>query len=90
MRAIESIFMTTCEKCGSEKIIPELQIYDQGQNSDAKTHVAFPGNPQATFFKEWVWGELRADVCGECGHTEIKVTEPQVLWEKYQESLEKK
>ena len=81
---------TNCEKCGSEKIIPDLQIYDQGQHSDTKLQVAFAGNPQATFFKEWVWGELRADICGVCGHTEIKATDPHILWKRYQESLEKK
>jgi hypothetical protein len=79
---------TTCEKCDSDKIIPDVQIYDQGQYSDTKLQVAFPGNPQATFFKEWVWGELKADICGECGHVKIKADKPHVLWRRYQKSLE--
>lgn len=79
---------TTCEKCGSNKIIPKMKILDQGQYSDGNTKVVIQGNPEAIFFKERLYGELTADVCGECGHVELKVQNPKDLWQQYQKSLE--
>ena len=77
-----------CEICGSNDIIPDVRIMDQGQYSDGKLHVAVFGNPEALVFKDRLRSELKAHVCGECGHTELKVTNPHALYRKYKESLQ--
>lgn len=76
-----------CEVCGSQKIIPDVRIMDQGQHSDGKLKVVVYGNPRALLFKERVQGELKASVCGECGHTELKVVNPKALYQAYMDSL---
>ena len=59
-----------CKNCGSEKIIPQVNMLDQGQHSDGtlKAHVGFE-KPEAIFFKEAIYARLKANICGECGHT---------------------
>ncbi|MBD3675927.1 MAG: hypothetical protein HUJ26_20655 [Planctomycetaceae bacterium] len=81
---------TTCEKCGSDKIIPEVKMLDSGQYSAGNTKVVIHGNPEAIFFKERFYGELTADICGECGHVELNAANPEELWRAYQKSLEKR
>jgi uncharacterized OB-fold protein len=74
----------TCEKCGSEKIIPDVRVVDRGY-----LKAVLYGESVGFFFKERVYGQLKADICGECGHAELKADNPQHLWRKYQQSLEK-
>jgi len=76
-----------CEVCGSAKIIPEVRIIDQGQYSDRKLHVVICGDAEALIFKDRLYGELKAHICGECGHTELRAVNPKDLYNKYQESL---
>ncbi len=61
-----------CSKCGSAKIIPLAGMVDQGQYSDGKLK-AFIGytNPEAWVFKGAVYAKLTANICGECGYTEL-------------------
>lgn len=88
LRCWEGTYMkTTCELCGSENIIPEVRILDQGEYSNGKLQVVVCGNPDAFIFKDRMMGELKAHVCGECGHTELKVMNPKELYRKYRESL---
>jgi len=76
-----------CEKCGSNKIIPGVRLADQGQGSDGKAKVVVFGNPDAVIFKERRYSEVTADVCGECGHVELKASNPQSLYRHYRQSL---
>ena len=76
-----------CEKCGSAKIIPNLQIIDQGQYSDGHLKAVSYTNPQAWVFKGRVYARLFASVCGECGHTEIRTDNYAELYEAYVASL---
>jgi hypothetical protein len=48
--------------------------------------VAIDGDPQALFFKERVFGSLRADICAECGHVELFVSNPDELYRTYRRS----
>lgn len=75
-----------CPKCGSTKLIPDVRILDQGQYSDGSLKVAVDGNPYALVFKDRLYSRLTADVCGQCGHVELKVAEPGDLYEHYLQS----
>lgn len=76
-----------CEKCGSEKIIPDVMLVDQGQGSDGALKVVVFGNPEALLFKDRRYGKVQADICGECGHVELRVINPEELLRHYRESL---
>ncbi len=73
-----------CGKCGSEKIIPLAPILDQGEYSDGtlKAIVAYT-NPEAWMFKGAVYARLKANICGQCGCTELIAEDPAGLYQAY-------
>jgi hypothetical protein len=72
-----------CSKCGSSKIIPKARVIDQGRNSDGHLEVVIYGKPDALLFKDRCYGRLTADICGECGHVELRVENPEELYDHY-------
>jgi hypothetical protein len=73
-----------CMKCGSDKLIPLVGVLDQGQYSDGKLKACVGyTNPDAWLFKGPVYAELRATICGACGHTELTAKNPEDLYEAY-------
>jgi hypothetical protein len=79
-----------CPKCGSTKIIPGIKVSDQGEYSDGTLRVVVEGNPNALLFKDRRYGRFYADICGQCGHVELKVEEPGALYEHYLKSKEER
>jgi hypothetical protein len=78
-----------CRQCGSEKIIPEVFIMDRGDsNATHPLQVRVQGKPQAWVFKDSLYGQLTARICGACGHTELRVKNPSDLYDKYLQALE--
>jgi len=73
-----------CSKCGSEKIIPLASMVDQGQHSDGrlKAIVAY-ADPEAWVFKGAVYARLRANICGQCGYTELIAENASELYDNY-------
>ena len=78
-----------CRACGSTRIIPDVEVLDQGEGSDGHLQVVVCGDPHALIFKDRVYGRLRARVCGSCGFTELRVTNPEELYLKYLGAREK-
>jgi hypothetical protein len=76
----------TCPECGSKKIVPDVPLLDHygeyGGFSDA-AKVEVHGDPNAWFFKETATGKVTADICGDCGHAELRVSNFRELYEKY-------
>jgi len=72
-----------CTACGSAKIIPDTRIVDQGQHSDGSLCVVIYGEPEALIFKDRLSGKLKADICGECGHVQMRVHNPAELYAHY-------
>jgi ribosomal protein S27AE len=73
-----------CSKCGSEKIIPLASMIDQGQASDGtlKALVGYT-NPEAWVFKGAVYAKMNANICGECGYTELIAEDAAALYDAY-------
>lgn len=73
-----------CGKCGSEKIIPLAGMVDQGQGPDGtlKALVGYT-NPEAWVFKGPIYATMKANICGECGYTELIAENPAALYEEY-------
>jgi predicted nucleic-acid-binding Zn-ribbon protein len=72
-----------CVNCGSEKVIPDVQVQDQGQSSDGMLRARVDEYPHALLFKGTVFGYLKARICGECGYAEFYVDSPKELYETY-------
>ena len=77
-----------CVRCGSSKVIPNVAVGNQGHDSGGKLEVMLVGNPHALIFKDIARGELRADICGDCGHVELRARNSSSLYEHYLATLE--
>lgn len=72
-----------CPKCGSKKIIPGTRVCDQGESSNGNLQAVVYGDPDAFIFKDRLYGKLTADICGDCGHVELKVENSGELYDHY-------
>jgi hypothetical protein len=78
---------TTCTKCGSDKIIPDVAVFDKGhQNFMGRLMVGIHGNPKALLFKQTSLSPLTACICGVCGYTELIAKDPEGLYKAYQKA----
>jgi ribosomal protein S27AE len=72
-----------CSKCGSAKVIPLARMFDQGQSSDGTLKARVDTCPEAWVFKGSVYANLKANICGECGYTELVAENPGALYDAY-------
>jgi hypothetical protein len=73
---------STCPKCGSGNVVPDARVEEQRPVS-----VCVDAAPQAVLFRGTVSAPLLARVCGDCGHVELWVRNPQPLLEAHCKSL---
>jgi len=78
---------TTCPKCQSSKIIPDVRILDHNYSVTGDLSVEIYENPNALLFKGAHQGKLQARICGQCGYTELYLENPHSLYSAYQRSL---
>lgn len=79
-----------CTSCGSDKIIPNARIVDRGESMmKFDLCVEVYGNPKSVMFRETQECKLTARVCGQCGHTELHVENPEQLYQRYLKGQEK-
>jgi len=67
-------------------MMEDIQVFDQGQNSDGKLKMIVAEKPDAMLFKQNKLHAIRANVCGECGFAEFFVDTPRELYESYRKS----
>ncbi len=76
--------MSKCSECGSENLMPNLKIVDNGHACmKYDLAVELHGNPDAWIRKDTRKGVLMATVCGQCGKVDLSVDNPRELWEVY-------
>ena len=75
-----------CPRCGSTKMMFGVTVQDQGQGSNGDLRVVVCGDPSALIFKDRLYGELKANICGDCGHVELRVANPKELYRHYRKS----
>ena len=75
-----------CLRCGSTKLIRDVSIGNQDGGPDQKLEIVVFGNPEALFFKDRLTGEIRADICGVCGHLEFRVANPGQVYRHYEQA----
>jgi len=78
---------SACPRCGSAKMMLGVTVCDQGQGSGGTLSVVICGDPSALIFKDRLYGALKADICGDCGHVELRVANPRDLYRHYRKSL---
>jgi len=69
-----------CPKCGSQEIVENAQLADQGHHnvvSDAVVRLVT--RPNAMFFKSPIVFKLQPYICGGCGYLESYVEKPDRL-----------
>jgi ribosomal protein L37E len=84
-RLVRTVQRDICAKCGSAKMIPRVRVLDRGQGSPGEATLEVQRDPMALFFKEGVVSKMSAWVCGDCGYTELYASEPDALWQAYQQ-----
>ena len=79
--------MSTCSKCSSSRLIPNVRIIDRAHGNSARDlSVEIYEDPEALIFKGTHIGTLAATICADCGHAELTVTNALDLYEVYQTS----
>jgi len=77
---------SACPRCGSSKMMYGVTVQDQGQGSNGDLRVVVCGDPSALIFKDRLYGELKANICGDCGYVELRVANPKELYRHYRRS----
>ena len=72
-----------CPRCGSSKIIPNANILGRIGYSDGRISIVVDGDPDALIFKDRLYDQFTADICGDCGHVELTAAHPEEFYEHY-------
>ena len=75
-----------CAKCGSGKMMEDVQVFDQGQHSDGKLKLVVAEKPDAMLFKQNKLHAIKAQVCADCGFAELYLENPGEFYKSYRKS----
>jgi hypothetical protein len=81
---------SACIRCKSEKIVPRVRVKGGGPYGPELGDItaAIYENPDAMLFKYSHQGSLYAQICGECGHAELFLENPQEFYDVYKNKLQ--
>ena len=72
-----------CPRCGSDRIIEDAKIEDRvtpDRRSSLEVLIGYRKGSGLLSPTRPMRFQLRARICGKCGHTEMFVAEPEKLW----------
>lgn len=72
-----------CPRCQSDKVIPGASLVEEGY-----VRVQVCGRPDALVFKDRMASPVVVDVCGACGHLDLRAERPEDLYEHFLRSRE--
>ena len=77
-----------CPKCGSNEIVPNVEVrdYDASSYRELTVAVQLPRPPGAFIYKGYETSNLCAWVCGACGYTEFYAPNCGALLVAYKQS----
>lgn len=79
---------TKCAKCGSTHIVPSARVIDRDYDGTTLgLCLGVARKPEAFLFKREELAEVRAQVCGDCGHVELFTKDARSLYKAYLESI---
>lgn len=71
-----------CAKCGSDKIIYDARIVDYS-SMNIKRNLSVELIKKKGLINDIEYGELSANICGECGNVELQASNYEELWRVY-------
>jgi predicted RNA-binding Zn-ribbon protein involved in translation (DUF1610 family) len=75
---------TECPKCGSQEVIPSVEVMDRSDSGVQSLSLLIAEKPQAAVFRGWRKFPLSARVCPACGYTELYVSDPRGVQESHE------
>lgn len=72
-----------CKKCGSTKIMEDIILSDYVVYGIPKNLSVRLKKTNRVLFNEYAKTDIISDICGNCGHMELKIANPKELWETY-------
>lgn len=78
--------MKNCLECGSQRIIQDVKALDYNDGAYYDLKVGVDENPEAFFFKNRNFSDIKAKVCADCGYIHFFALNPELLWQAYQNS----
>ena len=74
---------SSCKFCESSKIMENISIVDFSHANKKKELSVEIQTTDRILFNKFKNGKLKAQICGSCGHVDLKVTNAKELWEAY-------
>lgn len=62
---------SSCLRCGSTDIVPDLQVTEHDYTRRMDTSLALDEYPTAMLLKNVTYAVVRGALCAECGHVEL-------------------
>jgi hypothetical protein len=78
-----------CTRCGSDRIITGATLRDYYGDTgtwSSPARLAVDAKPDALVFKDRSYGDLIMDICGACGHVDVRIENFKELYEKVSQS----
>ena len=73
-----------CPVCGSDRLIPGVDLRDRYRRSTIQHEVELIAHPQRLINRGGITSPVRATVCGACGYVMLFADLPGDLWRIYQ------
>jgi predicted nucleic-acid-binding Zn-ribbon protein len=77
--------ISTCLKCGSDKIIPGGQVLDGAYKEQVL--ISIETEPNALIFHNKTVSPTFVNICGTCGFLEWYASNPEKLWNSFEKIL---
>jgi hypothetical protein len=68
-------------------MMTNVQVVDKNDNTNGDLQVCVAQKPEALIFRGRVYEPIRAWICGEYGHVDLFIENPQELYQAYLVSL---
>lgn len=75
-----------CAKCGSAHIVPDAPVISRSEFKGLVS-LSVARKPDALLFRAEELADVRARVCGDCGHVEMFVRGARALYRAHKESM---
>ena len=79
----------TCLVCGSDKIMADVSLRDEGAYAAPEHRITIARNPNALFNRGAISSQMRAHICGACGYAAMFIESPARMYAAYLHAQER-
>ena len=83
---VATMLSMTCPVCHSPNVIPDVELLGTRFDVSGTLVARVQQDPAAIVFTGSVFSDLRARVCGNCGHTTLHAVDHKDLWQAHQKA----